>query len=120
MSSSSAAPSAPAVKKLLDSVSSGTTPTGPGIASYLTSLPVTNIHAGGAGIGSYLSSVPINSARMGGAGIASYLDSINAACEANRKCMLITFQAVVCIAANSTHTVHQPIRTYREVCRSYH
>ncbi len=79
------APSAPVVKKLLDSVSAGATPTGPGIASYLSSLPATNIHAGGAGIGSYLSSVPVNSVRMGGAGIGSYLDSINAACEASRK-----------------------------------
>lgn len=83
-SKSGAAPSAPAVKKMLDSVSSGAT-SGSGIANYLASLPVTNAVGGGAGIASYLSSVPTNSVRMGGAGIGNYLDSINTACEATRK-----------------------------------
>ena len=82
-SGAAAAPSAPIVKDLLDSVSSGVTTTGSGVANYLSSLPVTNNRAGGAGITSYLSSVPANSARMGGAGIGSYLDSIHQACDAH-------------------------------------
>jgi hypothetical protein len=103
-SGAAAAPAAPAVKTYLTNVSSGaaSAPTsGSGIASYLSSLPVTTAHAGGAGIASYLSSVPSNATplggggissylatvatnpnRAGGAGISSYLDSIQQACDA--------------------------------------
>jgi hypothetical protein len=102
-SGAAAAPAAPAVKTYLSNVSSGaaSAPTsGGGIASYLSSLPVTTA-VGGAGIASYLSSVPSNPTplggggitsylstvatsptRSGGAGISSYLDSIHKACDA--------------------------------------
>ena len=90
------APAAPAVKELINTASSGG-----GIASYLSSLPVTNARAGGAGmssylatvpsnptqfsgagISSYLNTVPSNPVRMAGTGMSSYLDSVNQACDA--------------------------------------
>ena len=80
------APSYPAVQEYFSDVSTGATaaPTsGAGIASYLSSLPVSSVR-GGAGIQTHTGAFTSNSA-IAGAGIASYLDHIASACDASRK-----------------------------------
>ncbi len=85
-STSSPAPSAPAVKSFLDSLASGenTAPVAPAVTNYLESMSNGNAAAptSGAGIANYLSALPATNVRVGGAGIGSYLDSIDCFCDA--------------------------------------
>eukprot|EP00970_Alexandrium_tamarense_P016403 scaffold6493_cov217-Alexandrium_tamarense.AAC.1 len=78
-------PSAPAVQSFVNDISAGhvAPPTsGAGIASYLSSLPVSNGRAGGAGIQSHLNTIPTTSSSLSGAGFTTYLDTINRECDA--------------------------------------
>jgi hypothetical protein len=75
------APSAPAVNKLINAVSSGAA-TGSGISSYLNTIPTTSARAGGPGITSFQSTVPTNPQRISGGGITTYLDAIQKECNA--------------------------------------
>eukprot|EP00986_Skeletonema_menzelii_P019538 scaffold28378_cov137-Skeletonema_menzelii.AAC.1 len=85
-SSSTPAPSAPAVKNFLDSLASGETsaPSAPAVTNYLESMSNGNasVPTSGAGIANYLSALPTINTSLGGAGIGSYLDSINNGCDA--------------------------------------
>jgi hypothetical protein len=81
-SGAAAAPSAPAVASYAKDVASGNVAppvSGSGIASYLSTVPVTSARVGGAGITSYQDTVATTSSRVSGAGIASYADSVNTA-----------------------------------------